>query len=243
MLFVNSNKYESGVYDKKLTLWSVAIRIVLCTGFISKSWTTPLDNTTLIAGLLCCLTSHIWILPDRCPTITKFSSGIQESLVIASATPLSDILYSVGGCSGLQVWYTLINPSWQPVAILSVSYDFIIRALIYKLFQQFLIIDCQATFKIAECRTREKSTDLTTCLCLNSWSSLPVVAHHSLTVKSPLAVAAKVRVCASTLADQTAPLCPTNDPIQSPVSPFLTCGNLSICIWETGFGVILLLKK
>ena len=33
--------------------------------------------------------------------------------------------------------------------------------------------------------TCEKSMLLTTCLCLNSCSSLPVVAHHSLAVKSP----------------------------------------------------------
>ena len=77
-------------------------------------------------------------------------------------------------------------------------------------------------------RTREKSIDFTTCLCLNSCSSFPVVAHQSFAVKSPLAVAPKVLVNVSTFADQTAPLCPTKDPIQSPVSPFRTCGSLSI---------------
>ncbi len=57
-------------------------------------------------------------------------------------------------------------------------------------------------------RTAEKSTLFTTCLCLNSINSFPVVAHQSLALKSPDAVAASVRVSESTLADQTAPLCP-----------------------------------
>ena len=68
-----------------------------------------------------------------------------------------------------------------------------------------------------------------------------MVAHHNFAVKSPLAVAARVLVCASTLADQTAPLCPTKDPIQSPVSPLLTCGNLSVSVRKettTGYSIV-----
>lgn len=52
--------------------------------------------------------------------------------------------------------------------------------------------------------------------------------YHNLAVKSPDAVAASVVVSGSTLIDQTAPLCPMNVPIQSPVSPFLICGSLSV---------------
>ena len=54
--------------------------------------------------------------------------------------------------------------------------------------------------------TGEKSTLFTTCLCLNSCNSFPVVTHHNFAVKSPDPVAANVRVRLSTLADQTAPL-------------------------------------
>lgn len=73
----------------------------------------------------------------------------------------------------------------------------------------------------------------TTCLCLNSCNSLPVVAHQSFAVKSPDAVAARVRLRGSTFADQTAPLCPWKLPIQSPVSPFRIWGVLSAAPFTT----------
>lgn len=75
--------------------------------------------------------------------------------------------------------------------------------------------------------TAEKSTLFTTCLCLNSYNSFPELRDHNLAEKSPEPVAANVRVNLSTFADQTAPLWPWKDPIQSPVSPFLICGVLS----------------
>lgn len=64
----------------------------------------------------------------------------------------------------------------------------------------------------------DQSTQRTICLCLSSSSSSPVSASHTLAEKSPDAVAARVAGMFSA-APQTAPLWPSNVPIQSPVSP------------------------
>ena len=72
----------------------------------------------------------------------------------------------------------------------------------------------------------EKSIDLTMCLWSNLKSSEPVMASHTRAVKSPEAVAASKHVELH-LALQTAPLCPANEPIQSPVVAFRSIGVLS----------------
>ena len=69
----------------------------------------------------------------------------------------------------------------------------------------------------------EKHTDLTMCLCSNLYSSSPVMAFHSRAEKSALAVAACV-AGAFRVAPHTHPLCPSNVPIQSPVSPLRIMG-------------------
>jgi len=57
-------------------------------------------------------------------------------------------------------------------------------------------------------------------------SSAPDTASHSLAVKSAAPVAASVAFSSSRAA-HTAPLCPANVPIQSPVSPRRSMGHLS----------------
>jgi hypothetical protein len=136
----------------------------------------------------------------------------------ALSTPVGDTLISAGGADGWHVSKIRSNPSWHPVAILSVSY--ITSQHSAKSIQH------SATYPVT--LTPEKSTLLTICLCLNSNNSLPVLTLQSLALKSPEAVAASVRERRSTLVDQTAPLWPLNEPIQSPVSPFRICGNLSV---------------
>mmetsp|Transcript_27313 Transcript_27313/g.76729 ORF Transcript_27313/g.76729 Transcript_27313/m.76729 type:complete len:249 (+) Transcript_27313:302-1048(+) len=71
-----------------------------------------------------------------------------------------------------------------------------------------------------------KSTLLTMWLWSKAWSSAPLMASHSLAEKSALPVAHCVAVRFS-FADHTAPLCPSNVPIQSPVDADRSMGSLS----------------
>ena len=68
---------------------------------------------------------------------------------------------------------------------------------------------------------------MTMCLCSNLYSSSPVMAFHSRAEKSALAVAACV-AGAFRVAPHTHPLCPSNVPIQSPVSPLRIMGWPSV---------------
>ena len=72
---------------------------------------------------------------------------------------------------------------------------------------------------VRSCReSDDQSAARTMCLCLNSSSSSPVSASHTLAEKSPETVAHLVASGLSA-APHTAPLCPSKVPIQSPVSP------------------------
>merc|ERR1719228_1931507 len=72
-----------------------------------------------------------------------------------------------------------------------------------------------------------KLTDLTMCLCWRVSSSSPLRASHSLAEKSAAPVAALV-ASLFTSTPHTAPLWPSNVPIQSPVSPCLNMGFPSL---------------
>mmetsp|Transcript_40997 Transcript_40997/g.86157 ORF Transcript_40997/g.86157 Transcript_40997/m.86157 type:complete len:242 (-) Transcript_40997:68-793(-) len=66
----------------------------------------------------------------------------------------------------------------------------------------------------------------TTCLCGNTYKLCPLIASHTRTEKSPLAVPANSAL-GSRRHDHTAPLCPENVPIQSPVVAERSMGILS----------------
>ncbi len=70
------------------------------------------------------------------------------------------------------------------------------------------------------------STVRTTRLCSNVCMQSPLMAFQSLAVESADPVAARVAPPLS-FADHTAPVCPSKVPIQSPVTPSRSMGNLS----------------
>mmetsp|Transcript_28490 Transcript_28490/g.64509 ORF Transcript_28490/g.64509 Transcript_28490/m.64509 type:complete len:206 (-) Transcript_28490:3-620(-) len=72
----------------------------------------------------------------------------------------------------------------------------------------------------------DQSAARTMCRCLSSRSSSPVIASQTLAEKSPEHVATRVAGALSA-APQTAPLCPSKVPIQSPVSPERSIAVLS----------------
>ena len=72
----------------------------------------------------------------------------------------------------------------------------------------------------------DQSAQRTMCRCLNSQSSSPEMASHTLAEKSAEHVAACVAGLLSA-APHTAPLCPSKVPIQSPVSAARSCAVLS----------------
>mmetsp|Transcript_6580 Transcript_6580/g.16898 ORF Transcript_6580/g.16898 Transcript_6580/m.16898 type:complete len:210 (+) Transcript_6580:935-1564(+) len=73
----------------------------------------------------------------------------------------------------------------------------------------------------------EKSTALTMCGCAYVRNSSPVSAFQVLAEKSAAPVAQR-RAALSMVAPHTAPLCPSNVPIQSPVIPFRRMGLPSL---------------
>ena len=112
----------------EFTFFPVATKIREWLTLISKSiiLSPPLGATTDTTGPLDVLLSHFSITPFFFPMINNpASAGDQASFEIDSADPLGATLYVCGGEAGLQVSYTRIKPSWQPVAIFSVFFYFI----------------------------------------------------------------------------------------------------------------------